>query len=52
MTTGVILYLEDCSATKCIVDKIQTGFVDFMSIIGMKNVDARLGWLPVLTVCM
>ena len=52
MRTGVILYLEDCPATNCIVDKIQTWFVDFRSIIGMENVDARLGWLPVVTLCM
>ena len=52
MGTGVILYFEDCSATKCIVDKIQAESVAFRSIIGMKNVDAQPGWLPVLTVCM
>ena len=50
--TGVILYLEDSSATKCIVDKIQTGSVGFRSIVGMKTVDARAGWLAVLTACM
>ena len=32
------------SVTKYIVDKIQTGFVDFGSIIGMKNVDPQPGW--------
>lgn len=32
------------SVTKCIVDKIQTGSVDFGPIIGMKNVDPQPGW--------
>ena len=40
------------SVTKCIVDKIQTGSVDFGPIIGMKNVDPQPGWWPVLTACI
>ena len=47
--TGTILYWENCYATKCIVNKIQTVSVEFRSIIAMKNVDAQPGWWPVLT---
>ena len=42
--TDTILYWENCCERNCIVDKIQTGSVDFRSVIGMENVDTQPGW--------